>query len=79
MNRKNAVLPHRSTESMLQRLPRVRERTGLSRSEIYRRINVGEFPAPVKIGPRCSAWHSAEIDAWIAERIVARDTKAGVA
>ena len=57
----------------LERLPHVRARTGLSRSEIYRRIALGEFPAPVKLGPRASAWHAAELDAWITQRIVARD------
>jgi prophage regulatory protein len=57
----------------LERLPHVRARTGLSRSEIYRRIALGEFPAPVKLGPRASAWHTAEIDAWIAQRIAVRD------
>jgi prophage regulatory protein len=45
----------------------------LSRSEIYRRIALGDFPAPVKLGPRASAWHTAEIDAWIAQRIAVRD------
>lgn len=57
----------------LERLPKVQDRTALSRSEIYRRIALGEFPLPVKLGPRASAWNSAEIDAWIANRIAARD------
>lgn len=48
--------------SVLLRLPQVRARTGLSRSELYRRIANGAFPAPVKIGVRASAWSSAEID-----------------
>lgn len=60
----------------LERLPRVRGRTGLSRSEIYRRIAMGEFPTPVKIGQRASAWNTAEIDQWIVERIAVRDAKA---
>jgi prophage regulatory protein len=57
----------------LERLPQVRARTGLSRSEVYRRISTSEFPMPVKIGTRASAWNSAEIDAWIASRIALRD------
>ena len=60
---------------ILERLPQVRARTGLSRSEIYRRIHLGEFPAPVKLGIRASAWHKGEVDAWIAQRIAARDAK----
>lgn len=57
----------------LERLPIVKARTGLSGSEIYRRIALGVFPAPVKLGSRTSAWSTAEIDAWIAQRIADRD------
>ena len=61
----------------LERLPQVRARTGLSRTEIYRQISAFQFPAPVKIGPRASAWNSAEIDAWIGDKIAARDIGKG--
>ncbi|MUV14588.1 helix-turn-helix transcriptional regulator [Noviluteimonas gilva] len=57
----------------LERLPRVKERTCLSRSEIYRRIATGDFPTPVKLGERASAWAAHEVSAWIAARIVARN------
>jgi prophage regulatory protein len=57
----------------LERLPAVKARTGLSGSEIYRRIALGVFPMPVKLGSRTSAWSTAEIDAWIAQRIADRD------
>ncbi len=62
---------------ILERLPRVKARTGLSRSEIYRRIaaNPPTFPAPVKLGERASAWVSSEVDVFIAARIAARDAK----
>ncbi|MCI4567563.1 AlpA family phage regulatory protein [Lysobacter sp. CFH 32150] len=63
---------------ILERLPKVKARTGLSRSEIYRRISAKPptFPAPVKLGERASAWNAAEVDRWIADRIAARDGKA---
>jgi prophage regulatory protein len=60
----------------LERLPWVKARTGLSRSEIYRRVAAGSFPAPVKLGERASAWPASEVDGWIAARIAARDAKA---
>jgi prophage regulatory protein len=60
----------------LERLPSVKARTGLSRSEIYRRVALGRFPAPVKLGERASAWNTAEINQWIAARIAARDGEA---
>lgn len=73
----NATLPA-SSALTLERLPSVRARTGLSRSEIYRRIaaHPATFPAPVKLGIRASAWDSREIDRWITGRIAARDTGA---
>lgn len=60
---------------ILERLPQVKARTGLSRSEIYRRIAAGTFPAQCKLGPRASAWNAAEIDTFITARIAARDAK----
>jgi len=63
-------------ELRFERLPKVKARTGFSRSEIYRRIAAGSFPAPVKIGERASAWDSREIDKWIADRIADRDARA---
>lgn len=61
---------------ILERLPQVKARTGLGRSEIYRRIAAGNFPAPIKLGERASAWSAAEVDSWITNRIAARDAKA---
>jgi prophage regulatory protein len=60
----------------LLRLPDVLARTGLSRSSVYDKAAAGEFPQPIKIGERASAWIAAEVDAWIEERIRAsRDTQ----
>lgn len=59
----------------LERLPQVMARTGLSRSEIYRRVAAGRFPRPIKLGERSSAWNSSEIDGWIQARISARDAE----
>lgn len=60
---------------VLLRLPSVRRKTSMSRSTIYRLIGLGQFPAPIKLGPATSAWDSEAIDAWIAERESA--TRAG--
>lgn len=57
----------------LERLPQVKARTGLSRSEIYRKIALGDFPSPIKLGERASAWPEHEVTAWIASRIALRD------
>ena len=57
----------------LLRLREVCRRTGHSRSEIYRRVASGDFPQPVKLGERASAWVEHEVAAWIAGRIAVRD------
>lgn len=60
---------------MTERLIRVREvmeRTGLSRTVLYRKIQHNDFPQPVRITIRCVGWLESEIDKWIAERIGAR-------
>ena len=53
------------------RLPHVRRKTGLSRSTIYLRASLGEFPKPIHLGPRCVGWVEAEIDQWLNSRIQA--------
>lgn len=53
----------------LLRRPDVENRTGMSRSEIYRRIAAGTFPAPIALGPGLRAWPSNAIDEWIDEQI----------
>ena len=57
----------------LWRMPRVEGATGLKQSRLYELIAAGEFPRPVKLGPRASAWVSTEVQQWIAERIAERD------
>lgn len=54
----------------LLRLPEVLTRTGLSRSTLYADLS---FPKSVKVGQRAVAWAEDEIDAWIGERLEARE------
>ena len=51
------------------RLQTVMARTGLSRSSIYAKMNKGEFPRSIKLGPRAVGWVGAEIDAHIQDCI----------
>lgn len=55
--------------SRLVRLPEVIHRTGLSRSTIYRRMELGQFPKPYPLSSRIVAWAETDIDQWIAERL----------
>jgi prophage regulatory protein len=47
------------------RLPDVEQRSGISRSTIYRYMNAGNFPKTIKIGLRAVGWLESDIDAWI--------------
>jgi prophage regulatory protein len=49
------------------RLKAVLERTGLSRSSLYRRIADGSFPHQVQLGPRSTGWRESAIQHWIAD------------
>jgi prophage regulatory protein len=51
------------------RCPNVLERTGLSKTHLYRLIQQGKFPAPSKLSERVSAWDEAAIDGWLAEKL----------
>ena len=48
----------------IYRLPEVISLTGLSRSSIYLRISVQEFPKPIKIGRRAVGWSEDSLIAW---------------
>lgn len=56
------------------RIAEVEKRSGLSRSEIYRRIRQQRFPPPRKLGRRCSVWPSDAIEAWV--RVAGLDDEA---
>lgn len=53
------------------RRPAVEEITGLSRTTIYKLMNAGQFPRPVKITGKAVAWPESAITEWLASRPVA--------
>ena len=42
--------------------------TGLSNSTIYRLIQAGQFPKPLKLTENTSVWRLSELKQWMAER-----------
>ena len=52
----------------LIRDPEVEAKTRRSRTQRWRDIRAGNFPAPVQIGPNAVAWFEDEVDAWLASR-----------
>jgi len=53
------------TPDRILRLDAVLDRTGLSRSTLYRKVQTGTFPAQVRIATRCTGWRESAINAWM--------------
>tara|TARA_B100000886_G_C20257908_1_gene421595 strand:- start:328 stop:531 length:204 start_codon:yes stop_codon:yes gene_type:complete len=51
------------------RLPAVIRKTGLSKSTIYFKMSLDEFPRPIRLGARSVGWLEADIDHWLEARI----------
>lgn len=52
------------------RLPKVLEYTGLSKTQAYRLISAGDFPAPKKLSEGVSAWSLEEIESWLQKKFL---------
>ena len=50
------------------RQPAVLAVSGMAASTMWAQIKEGRFPAPVKLGPRITAWRVEDIRAWIRSR-----------
>lgn len=49
----------------LLKVNEVIETVQISRSRIYRMIAAGDFPAPVKIGPKSIRFRDSDVDEWL--------------
>jgi prophage regulatory protein len=58
-----------NVSALLIRLPGVCALVGLSKSQIYRLIRAGEFPAPIRLGANSVAWSQSQISDWVAQKI----------
>ena len=58
--------PIKSNSERLLRLPEVISQTGLNRNSVYQ---IEDFPKPIKIGARATAWVQSEVQEWIKTRI----------
>lgn len=55
------------------RLKTVLDRTGLSRSTVYRKIAEGTFPSQVKISVHGAGWYESAINRWITDPVHYRE------
>jgi prophage regulatory protein len=53
------------TPDRILRLKTVLERTGLSRSTMYRKMQNGTFPKNVQLSIRCTGWRESAIREWL--------------
>jgi prophage regulatory protein len=53
------------TTDRILRLRTVLERTGLSRSTLYRKMDAGTFPRQLKIAARCAGWRESAVAEWM--------------
>ena len=57
------------SDERLIRLPQVESLTGLKRAHIYGLARRGQFPKPIKVGTRASAWRESLVRQWVQDRI----------
>ena len=55
------------------RMRTVLERTGLSRSTLYRKMLDGTFPNRIKISEHACGWRQSAINRWIADPVSYRE------
>lgn len=56
----------------LIKLIEVKKISGLSKSEIWRRVSRKSFPIPVRLSVRCARWSRSEVEAWTCDRLAER-------
>lgn len=61
--------------TMILRLNEVKKITGISRSSIYRKIAIGAFPLPIRLGKCSIGWVESEIAEWIQQQIEQRNQR----
>ena len=55
-------------ETGFLRQPQVLVFVPISRSTLWRRVQAGTFPGPVKLSARVTAWRAEDVRRWIAEQ-----------
>jgi prophage regulatory protein len=66
MQMRNFAMPE---PERILRIRTVLERTGLSRSTLYRKMREGTFPNQVRISEHCRGWRESAINNWIGDPV----------
>ncbi|HDR9759511.1 TPA: AlpA family phage regulatory protein [Burkholderia cepacia] len=63
-----------ATQSRILRIKRLKDKTGLSRSTVYNKMNPdskyydAEFPKSIRLGDSSVGWRESDVDAWLVTR-----------
>lgn len=71
--------PMSKTPEFIMRVLKLKDvlsKTGLGKTSLYALIKQSQFPKPISLGLRAVGWLESEIEAWIQEKINARDQQA---
>ena len=79
VNRSSSAIPADLAELALLDIKAVSALVGLKSSAIFGRVRAGTFPAPVRIGAKCTRWTAGSIKAWLLEQIAGNASSAGQA
>ena len=52
---------------VLLRLPQVLERFPVCKSKWWAGVKLGDYPQPIRLGPRCTMWRAEDIDQLISD------------
>jgi prophage regulatory protein len=66
-----------SNPDRIIRLKTVLDRTGLSRTTLYRKMADGTFPDKVRISIHGAGWYESSVNRWIANPAAYREGRAG--
>jgi prophage regulatory protein len=50
-------------------MPDLRTKVGLSKSQIYKLIQQGEFPKQIKLGDKIAVWIDSEVEEWMSSKV----------
>jgi prophage regulatory protein len=74
--RRLVAVRNSGAERKFLRLPDVIAATGLAKATVYRMAQKGEFPSPIKLSVRTSAWIKSDVDAWCDRRLASQPHEA---
>jgi prophage regulatory protein len=64
-----------TTRDAILRMAEVTRAVGLARATVYRMMKTGTFPQAIPLSGSAVGWLRSEVEAWIAERVNARNAR----